>query len=85
MRKKKDEDVIIITDDHSKLEKKFEETGRKIGEKTGKIVTKSLDGIEKTKLKLKDNETLEKVKVSSKSTLEKAKYKVKHMTKKKDH
>lgn len=84
MKKKKEECVTILTDDHSKLEHKFEETGRKIGEKTGKIVSKSLDGLEKTKVKLKDHETFDKVKTQSKSTLEKAKLKFKNIKKDKD-
>jgi|GEM_PF-4087581 len=81
MMKEKD-DVVILTTDHSKLEEKFEATGQKIGKVTGKVVSKSLDGIEKTKVKLKENETINQAKIKTKSHFNKAKEHLKNINKK---
>jgi len=56
--KKKEEDVII--DDRTELEKTFEEKGKTIGKKTGKVVQKGVDKLHQVKTKLEQDGTMEK-------------------------
>jgi hypothetical protein len=56
--RKKSENIV---DNRTELEKKFEETGRVIGVKTGETVQKVLDKASGVKQKLEENGTLEKV------------------------
>lgn len=51
----------VIEDTRSDVEKRFEETGRKVGAKTGEVVQKGLDKIDTVKQKLKDDGTIDKV------------------------
>jgi len=56
-RKKKKE-----VDERTDLERKFEDVGQVAGKKTGKFVQKSIDKIEKVKVKIKADDKIEKVK-----------------------
>lgn len=62
--KKKDEEIY----ERTTLEKKFEETGRKVGEKTGKVAQKSVDKYHQIVAGLEGSGKLDKVReVTSKA------------------
>lgn len=67
-KKKKTEEVI---DDRTKIEKSFEESGQKIGRKTGAIVQKGVDKIEEVKQKLESDGTMDKIRDASSKVDEK--------------
>lgn len=57
--KKKEEEIIV--DDRTELEKSFEEKGKNIGKKTGKVVQKGVDKLNKVKAKLEEDGTMDKL------------------------
>lgn len=87
---KKQEEVVV--DDRTELEKNFEEKGKTIGKKTGKVVQKGVDKIHQVKTKLQEDGTLDKLrKFSDKvddtidSVVDKVAKKGKQITSKKKH
>lgn len=57
--KKKEEEIIV--DDRTELEKSFEEKGKTIGKKTGKVVQKGVDKFQQVKTKLEQDGTMDKL------------------------
>ena len=66
-KKKKDNEVYEQTE----LEKKFEETGRKVGEKTGKVAQKSVDKYREIVADLEESGKLDKVREVTSKAVEK--------------
>jgi hypothetical protein len=57
--KKKEQEIIV--DDRTELEKSFEEKGKNIGKKTGKVVQKGVDKLHQVKAKLEEDGTMDKL------------------------
>ena len=66
-KKKKEEELY----ERSNLEKKFEETGRKVGEKTGKVAQKGVDKYQKIVADLEESGKLDKVREVTNKAVEK--------------
>jgi hypothetical protein len=56
-KKRKKEEV----DARTKIEKQFEEKGQEIGRKTGELVQKGLNKVDKVKQKLQEDGTIDKI------------------------
>ena len=61
-KRKKKEEVI---DERTEIEKTFEEKGQVIGKKTGELVQKGLDKVDKIKQKLEADGTMDKLRDAS--------------------
>ncbi|MCF7927095.1 MAG: hypothetical protein K9L74_05920 [Candidatus Izimaplasma sp.] len=73
--------VEQIVDDKSKLEKKFEEKGKKIGRETGKIVQESINTVKKAKSDFTKSSKVKKIKSKVRTNINKAFKKVKKQEK----
>ncbi|MBU1020231.1 MAG: hypothetical protein KJ847_03380 [Firmicutes bacterium] len=60
--KRKKVEIVEEVDFRTDIERKFEETGQKVGKQTGVFVQKSVDKINEVKEKVNADEKMEKVK-----------------------